>query len=323
MTDFSSRFSRVALLGLLTLAALWSAWSVDADEAIDVSLNLEPGESYVLELLIEQTIDQDIPAMSQKMTMEQLIGMTMRYDVTDRASDAGGTWVTMTYAGVKYKMDGPMGVTDYDSANPPADVPLMAKGMAALVGQSLEIEFLPTGKVGQIEGVQAMMDAMVNAFDLPEGPAKENMKTMMAMQFSEDMIQQMVAATSGVYPGKPVSRGDTWQDAVTLGGMMPMQIDVDYTLNDYQADTATLGVKGKISPHPDAQPVMMGGMEMDAEFNGEQTGTVVLDRATGFLISSDITQDMQGGMTMNMDNGHSLDINMVIDSTVTMKRLDP
>lgn len=322
MSIFIARSGR-ALLGLLVLATVCPTWLVQAEEAIDLSLNLEPGQSYVLELLIEQTIDQDIVAMNQQMTMEQLIGMTMRYDVTDRVSDAGGTWVTMTYAGIKYKMDGPMGLTDYDSANPPAEVPMMAKGMAALVGQSLQIEFLPTGEVGGIEGVQAMMDAMVEAFDLPEGPAKENMKTTMQMQFNEEMIEQMVAATAGMYPGKPVSRSDTWAEAVTLGGMMPMQIDVNYTLNDFDAETATVGVAGKITPHPDAQPVMMGGMEMDAEFTGTQAGHVVLDRATGFLMSSEVTQDMDGGMTMNMDNGNSMEIEMVIDSTVTMKRLDP
>ncbi len=247
----------------------------------------------------------------------------MRYDVTDRASDAGGTWVAMTYEGIKYKMDGPMGLTDYDSANPPAEVPMMAKGMAALVGQSLQIEFLPSGEVGEIEGVAVMMDKMIDAFDLPEGPAKENMKTTMEMQFNEEMIEQMVAATAGMYPGRPVSRGDTWDEAVTLGGMMPMQIDMDYTLNDFDADTATVGVTGKITPHPGAQPVLMGGMEMDAAFTGEQAGSVVFDRAMGFLISSEVTQDMNGGMTMNMDNGNSLEIEMVIDSTVTMKRLDP
>jgi len=327
MTYLSSCFRQLALLGLIVVVAAWparsSAESQDAKDTIDLSLNLEPGQSYVLELLIDQTIDQDIPAMNQQMTMKQLIGMTMRYDVTDRASDAGGTWVTMTYEGIKFTMDGPMVLAEYDSADPPAEVPMMAKGMAALLGQSLEIEFLPTGKLAGIEGVAAMMDKMIDAFNLPEGPAKENMKAMMETQFNEDMMEQMIAATAGMYPGGPVAREDSWDESVTLGGMMPMQIDVDYTLNDFDPATATVGVSGKISPHPDAQPVMMGGMEMDAEFNGEHTGTVVMERATGFLISSEITQDMDGGMTMNLDNGNSLDIEMVVDSTVTMKRLDP
>lgn len=324
MTYRSFRVGWLALLGLVVAGAAWPAVSsARAQDAIDLSLNLEPGQVYVLELLIDQTIDQDIPAMNQKMVIEQLIGMTMRYDVTDRVSDAGGTWVTMTYEGIKFKMDGPMGLAEYDSADPPAQVPMMAKGMAALLGQSLEIEFLPTGEAGRIEGIAAMMQKMVEAFNLPEGPAKENVKSMMQMQFNEDMVEQMVAATAGMYPGRPVSRGDSWDESVALGGMMPMQIDMDYTLEDFDPATATVDVSGKISPHPDAQPVMMGGMEMDAEFNGKQIGSVVFDRATGFLISSEITQDMDGGMTMNLDNGDSLDIEMVIDSTVTMKRLDP
>ncbi len=70
MSIFTSRSGRPILLTLLVLAAAWPTWFLQADEAIDLSLNLEPGQSYVLELLIEQTIDQDIPAISQQMTMQ-------------------------------------------------------------------------------------------------------------------------------------------------------------------------------------------------------------------------------------------------------------
>ncbi|MEM9420742.1 MAG: DUF6263 family protein, partial [Planctomycetota bacterium] len=106
------------------------------------------------------------------------------------------------------------------------------------------------------------------------------------------------------------------------GGATPMSITTQYTLKEFDDATATLGVAGDIKPHPNAEPVVMNGMEMDAEFAGTQAGQTVLDRASGWVISSTIDQDMQGGMTMNLPDGQSIDIDMIIKGKITMKRAE-
>jgi len=317
MNRFTTCRPRMALLILMVMAAILPTLAATVQEKIDLSLNLQPGQSYTLEMMVDQTIDQHMVEMNQKMKITQSIGMTMRYDVLDRPSAAGVAWVTVTYERVRFKQSGLMGEMDYDSANPPAEVPMMARGFAGLVGQSLQMEFGKDGKVESIEGIDAMKAAMVEALDLPEGQMKDGLVAMMDTQFNEDMVKQMASASAGMYPGKPVGQGDTWQNTQAVGGMTPMQIDSEYTLNQWDANTATIGVAGKIGPNPDAQPVAMNGMEIDAEFNGKMVGVAVLDRATGWLRSSSITQDMTGGMTMNMPNGQSMDVEMTIAGTVT------
>ena len=64
---------------------------------------------------ISQTID------NKKIDIFQLIGFNYVYDV--QAVDAAGTaTVKVIYKGVQYRNQGPMGIVDYDSADPPGQL---------------------------------------------------------------------------------------------------------------------------------------------------------------------------------------------------------
>ena len=307
-------FSRSAMFATLMLLAV--SHSAVAADRIELTMNLQPGESHTMVLDVDQTINQNM--MGQQIKMDQLIGMTMTYAGTDRPSENGGVWVEVSYDRVRFKMSGPMPV-DYDSQGGGANNNPMAQGFAALVGQKLAMEFLPNGDVPNIEGVAELQQKMLDGMNLPAGPQRAAAEEALKLQFNEDMIKQMVAAMGAMYPDQPVSRGDRWDATFEMGGMTPMSVKSSYTLSDFDDATATLDVTGNIGPNPNAQPVVMSGMEMDAEFTGTQTGQVVMDRESGWLISSEIDQDMKGGMTMNLPDGQSIDIDMTIKSKVTMK----
>lgn len=311
------RFSNSLLMAAL-MAFLISPVAGAAD-SIELTMNMQPGQSKTLVLDIDQKISQNM--MGQQMQMDQLIGMTMTYTALDRPSDNGGVWIEINYDRIRFKMGGMMSV-DFDSDVPGENNNPMAQSFAALVDQKLTMEFLPNGDVPTVEGVAELQKTMIDAMNLPEGPQRQAAEEAFKLQFNEEMIKQMVAAMGAMYPDEAVSRGDVWEDTMQMSGMTPMSITTNYTLKDFDDATATLGVTGNIGPHPDAEPVVMNGMEMDAEFNGTQTGQVVMDRASGWVISSVVDQDMEGGMTMNLPDGQSIDIDMMIKSKITMKPVE-
>ncbi|MEM1108281.1 MAG: DUF6263 family protein [Planctomycetota bacterium] len=306
---------------VLTVLVLLSGVGVAlAEDQIDLSMNLEPGDSFTMELLMEQDIDQNM--MGRPIGIDQTIGLTMRFDVLDKPADSGGDWMSCTYTRVRFKQNGPMGNADFDSENPPANVPMTAWGFAGLTGQVIEMEFAPGGEVVQIEGVDAMIANMLDTIDLPEGPQRNAARDLIRTQVSEDMLKQMMGMFAALSPPGPVAIGDTWNDTQVIGGMMPMSISNDLKLVGFDGDTATLDVTGTISPDPDAEPFDINNMQVEAELTGTQAGQVVMDRRTGWAKSSKTTQKMEGGMIMLMENGGELEVDMTIDSTVTMTMIN-
>ncbi|MEO1236721.1 MAG: DUF6263 family protein [Planctomycetota bacterium] len=133
----------------------------------------------------------------------------------------------------------------------------------------------------------------------------------------------MMQMSSALFPPGPVSRGDSWDDTSSIGGMMPMTVDSRITLTDFDDDTAELAVTGAIGPNADAGPFVMGETEIDAELTGTQSGTTVLDRATGVARSTTMQQEMAGGMTILAAEGREFDIEMTIKGRITLTTIDP
>jgi hypothetical protein len=317
MSPFLTRIRRTAAAGLLTLAV---AATVAAEPAIELKMNLAPGDTVVQRLDIDQDIDQVM--FGQNIQMQQFIGMTLRTQFLDRPSEAGGVWAAITYDRVQFKQTGPQGNLDYDSADPPDPVPMGARAFTGMVGRTLQVEYHADGRVVQIEGIDAMMQAMVEALDLPEGPSREALETAMKSQMNPDTLKQMINMASGFYPDRPVARGESWDDRQKVAGMMPMTIDTTYTLKDYDEQHATLDLVGKIGPNPDAQAPVVNGAELDAEMNGTQTGQTLINRKTGWPIRSSIDQNMVGGITVVAPDGNSFEIDMTITGTVKMTTLE-
>lgn len=306
------------IMGVL-LAGGWPGVAA-AQEKIELGMNLTPGESATIELLIEQDIQQQV--MAQDISMDQIIGMTMRYDVLAPPAGAVGDWVEVTYTRMRFKQNGPMGQIDYDSDAPPAHIPMAARGFSGLVGQSFSMEFSAKGEVINIVGIDDMTARVIDSMDLPEGPAKQAAQDMVKLQVNEESLKQMMSMSSAMFPPGPVAIGDTWDDTQSISGMLPMTVASRFTLVDWDDETATLDTVGTIGPNPDAQPFDLNDVQIDGEMTGTQSGQVVLDRRTGLTRSSTIKQDMEGGMTMLMGNGGAVEIDMAIKGTVTMTLLD-
>ncbi|MEM6392125.1 MAG: DUF6263 family protein [Planctomycetota bacterium] len=312
---------RVAFVcsGLL-IALLAVVPTATAEPQITLAFNLEPGQTFTVAMVARQDIDQKVEG--QAIDIDQTIGITSTYEVLDRPSASGGQWMRMTYVRSQFKQTGPMGNIDYDSDRPQAEIPMMARGFAGLVNQSLLVEIAPDGEVVKVEGIDALIDKMVNALGLPEGPAKDAARQATKQQLNPESLKQMMAFSGGVYPGKPVAIGDTWDDQQSLSGIVPMIIDSTYTLTGFDDDTASLSVKGQISPQPDAEAFKVDQTQMMTKMNGTQVGRVVLDRKTGWVLSSEITQEIQCEMTVRPPQGDPVKIDMVITGTTSLNVVD-
>ena len=98
-----------------------------------------------------------------------------------------------------------------------------------------------------------------------------------------------------------------------------MTLDNTFTLKELTGDTATLDMKSKLSTNPDAAPIEIGTRKLRYTLAGEQTGTMKLTRATGWVRSAELTQKITGEATTDAGPGRVTKTPMTIETKMTLE----
>jgi hypothetical protein len=306
-------------VGILLILAVGCTGGGDG---LDLRLNLEAGQSFGLKMVMDQKIDQDV--QGQKVAMTQQMGVGYTFAVESVEPD-GTAWVKTTYDWVMMKHDTPMGKTEYDSANPPEEIPLMAKGSATLVGNSISMLLEPKGTVLEVKGLDALFQKMLEEIDIPQGPAFEGVEKQLKDQFGDDALKEMMRNMMTHFPDEPVQVGDSWDQKVVIAKGFPMIIETTHTLREHKDGVAIIDNESTIRPNPDASPLEMGTTRMRYELSGTQKGTTRIDVATGMPLGAELTQTFEGQVNMEMagtGDGQSQGWPMSVVSTVTIGPLE-
>lgn len=255
-------------------------------ERISLRLHLEPGESYRLRMLVDQDITQTV--MGQAQDMKQAIGMGFCATVREVGADSVCS-LTYKYEKMLYRQEGPLGVIEYDSDNPPEVVHPIAQGFAALIGKGFTARIKPTGEIIEVGGLDALVDAI-----LKEVPMLPGMVEQFREQFGEESMKQMIQQACVIFPEQPLAIGDDWSNSIVISRGFPIIVDNDWTLAAVDGDVLRLGVASEISPNPDGKPLQMGGVTLGYALSGEQVGMLTVDRKTGWTIGGEMSQMLEG-----------------------------
>ena len=98
------------------------------DDKIELKFRLEEGQEYKMLMTMEQEIVQWF--QGNEMEMLQTMGVGQTLTVTD-VDDEGTMTIEASLGPMYMKMEGPQGTFEYDSEDPPDEVPMAAKGLAA------------------------------------------------------------------------------------------------------------------------------------------------------------------------------------------------
>ncbi|MBN1788566.1 MAG: hypothetical protein JW806_09270 [Sedimentisphaerales bacterium] len=308
---------------LITIGILVLSVAVCPAEAgkVDLRLRLKKGDSHEMKMVQTQNIMQSMNEAQMNMTQSQemVIGMDCL------GVDANGMMdVEVTYKSMKMTMDGPMGHIEIDSGNlKPVDsnnpaAQMMAGMFSAIAGTKLQMKVSPTGQTSDIQGLEKMFNKIQEKAGLQSQMAKEFAEQM----FGEEQMKQMSGNMFGVFPGKPVDIGDTWDDTLDLDVGFPMDVKTTYTLKDVKKGSAYIDAIAKMEMGDTAKPIDMGPTKASFQMSGTMSMASLVNEKTGLTEKSNMTMNFEGVTKMEaneyMPQGMTMPMKITGEATVEL-----
>ena len=306
------------LVVLFIFSFLITLVSCGGGEKYDIKLKLKTGEVYEQETVLDQKITQVV--FGKSMEMEQEI--TMKYQQTIEEVDAeGNILINMKYTAVKFIQKSTAFKIEYDSDNPPEEIPLGAIGFDALVGLEFKMKMNNKGEVLKVLGMEEMLKKMRIKLkkSLPDLSEEEFEKTMGIIEKSygpESMVNNM-KSTSGFYPDKPASVGYKWKVENNTGPPFPLKINTEYQFKEKKEGIFLITAQSTLESDPESEPMDFGDAKMVYVIKGTQNGTFKLDQDTGLLIESKLHQKFEG--TINMTGAQDMEWPISAESTIIVR----
>jgi hypothetical protein len=294
---------------IFSFALLLSLITSVSNAQIKLNYNFDQNTNYSSSVVLKQGISQTIMGQTQDIDNDQGFGVTL----TVNELDAESYNLKMLYNSIM--INSPMIGLSYDSKTATTEPTGAAKAIAAIVGTEFNFQLNKDGSIENITGVEAMLDTMVANMEITDEAQIAAFKAQMSGQYNAETIKAQMKRTLIVYPDKELNKGDTWSADESVSLPFSMNIQTTYELTDYNDDTATINVSSDIVS--EGGELTTGGATMTPDLSGVQSGTIIVDRKTGLILSMNMEQLITG--VMNMTAPAEMEIPMEISGSSTAK----
>jgi hypothetical protein len=267
-----------------------------------LALHLRAGDRFPLRKIIEREVAQTTPdgqPQRHQLRIELTLGMTV-----DEVRD-GRTRFRVRYDRVRYTHHLPDEVIDYDSASPPAQLPLSILAWHAMVGDGFSFWVGRDNQIAAVEGFHEFLDRCLAGI-----PAERREEVILSIESSsgENGVSDFVDNAIGLLPyGEVKTPGQSWERSRHIGRPVPMVLDNTYTLKELDDQRAVVQITGTITPSTtlmDTEHADISKVRMTVR-SGSTWGTCVLFRDSGLPQQSRVEHDIL--MTVHMSGGRQFD----------------
>jgi len=271
-----------------------------AQDKVLLRMNLQPGQTFDQGYAMEMKVFGAVPKQPMDMTTTGQFGIHLEVLGVD---DDGNIKLKATYQTIVSKTQGVAGgkaipAQNYDSKNPPKNIPAGLDSLAGMVGMSLVETMSPQGKILKVEGLDAIVQKIM----------AKNKDTVMRDATSQVLKESIEGKSKEVssmikFPESPIAVGDSWTNVVSLP-ILP-QLTMKYTLMSSQNGVATIAVRADFSPNPITPNLKTPLPPMKISISGTETGVMRVDEKTGLTISSELNMRMKDVTSMTKSTSKS------------------
>lgn len=267
-----------------------------------LALQLRPGDRFPLRKIIEREVLQETPQgppQVHRLQIELTLAMTVE-DFRD-----GQTRFRVRYDRVRYTHHLPDEVIEFDSDNPPPQVPLSLKAWQAMVGDGFSFWIGRDNQIASVEGFHEFLQRCLSGI-----PADRRDEVLLSIESTsgENGVSDFVDNAIGLLPyGEVKAPGDSWKRSRNIGRPVPMHLDNTYTLKTLDDRRAVIQISGQITPSTtlvDTPRAESDRVRMSVR-QGRSWGECSIFRDTGLPQHSRVEHEIL--MTVHMSNGRTFE----------------
>ncbi|MCB1136443.1 MAG: hypothetical protein KDK78_09255 [Chlamydiia bacterium] len=286
-------FSKAIASLTMGLAALciMAASPVQADQAVLLRYVFNAGDVHHFTVKSDETVKQSPPHMGE-MTLTKHTEMDFTQEILSVDAD-GNARTSLRYDAVRLQIETPFGTESFDSSIDSGAYSPETACFEALIGSAFEVVVSPRGKVLAVNGLNELVQRLVDSLAEDYGPMKEVIESTMSQLLSEEAISNQLGKFSPPFPEEAVCVGCEWDDCTELDvGFGAIKLTMVYKLKSVSASEIVISVKGSMSGDLDGT----GGFDVPLTYNmnGVMKGDWVLNGTTCMLESSTMNLDMLG-----------------------------
>ncbi len=303
---------RFSLFPWLALLALSLALTGCGPREIVLQFAPQAGEVYQVDSVMEQDMTQSFGG--QEMTISQRFEYGYTWAIREVSAE-GNITVEVTYNHIATEQSFGDQAIAYDSAVDEAPPPELA-GMDLMLGQSFTMVLSPRGQVLEINGLDEMYQAIVEASTLPE-EQKAAFAQALEDSYGATALQEQFSSMLVPYDGQPLTEGHSWTIEQQLNGLVPVAIHTVYTVQGWDEETAQIAIASTLQSDPD-KVTSLGGYQVSYDMTGTQEGVFSVSLTDGVTREASLNQHLEGSMTISQGEA-ALPVPLVMDTVMTYR----
>jgi len=313
---------RRGLMALVLMASLTS-WA-SAQDTITLKPKFEVNKAFWQEMTTQTEQNMKVMGTDVKQRQDQ----TFWYSWTPTKQEADGSWVVeQKIEGVKMSIDIGGNKVDFDSTKTEATANPLGDFFKALVGSKFTITLKPDFTVAKIEGRQEFIKKLV--------AANPQMEQLLNQILSEAALKEMAEASLGIYTGKEVKKGESWEkkSKLDMGPIGNYDNTFKYTYegkntegkDDKEKKLDKIKVETTLKYTPPADPAAGSALPFRIKAanlaSTNAGGTILFDNDKGRVESQSLTLELKGDLSIEI-GGQTTKVELSQKQTTVVKTFD-
>ena len=286
------------------------AHAQNAEEKVELKLRWQAEKDYLVRIENDTKTTQIINGQTNHVAQNMVLHYLYQVISVD---EQGVADIDLIFQDVAFTVSGHSGKNrfkvEYDSTKKPKEIPPVASGFAALVGQMVEVKLDSRGRVVEARGFKELLQHLTKNITLPAGPERAAIEQSLHNQFGEEAFSEMMQKNmGGFYPGRAVAVGETWSDKTELTQGFPMIMDSSHTLQERNKGISLIATEASTIMDAKNKPIRSENTKITYEFKGKHVGTMLVRESDGFVTRAQNSFRLAGQMFVNTTPANPGDI---------------
>lgn len=258
-------------------------------QKVKPALKLIKGNTYYLATAAHSVVKQTINGQLNN------IDMTINGKISFKVLNADDSlyYMEVNYTKVGMQMQLPNGNVAFNSDDKDT-TNIMARIMSGITNKPFTATLTRSGRIRSIENAENMITSMIDGFKEVPAEKKEQLKTQLSQSFGSGALKSNLEMAMSVLPEVPVSKNDKWTIKNNLQGAMSGKMVSVYQLMDITPQSFVIHGNATIETDNTADYKIVSNLPMKYNMKGTMVSDVIVDKATGWISSSKVKQNIDG-----------------------------